>query len=79
MGSTTGGVGGAMEGKLPAVRLRRVQWTMVDERCELQEEKMEYVRWFHRHEPRGNQSGPYLGRFNNYSSILTVHFEVIDG
>uniref|UniRef100_A0A0E0LC64 Bet v I/Major latex protein domain-containing protein n=1 Tax=Oryza punctata TaxID=4537 RepID=A0A0E0LC64_ORYPU len=37
-----GHAGGAAAGKLPAVSLRRVQWRLADERCELWEEKMEY-------------------------------------
>ncbi|KAF0932042.1 hypothetical protein E2562_007847 [Oryza meyeriana var. granulata] len=49
-------------GKLPAVSLRRVQWRLADERCELREEEMEYMQRFHRHEPDGHQCTSFVAK-----------------
>uniref|UniRef100_A0A0E0FCA0 Uncharacterized protein n=1 Tax=Oryza meridionalis TaxID=40149 RepID=A0A0E0FCA0_9ORYZ len=80
-----GGAGGAAAGKLLVASLRWAQWRLADERCELQEEEMEYIRRFHRHEPGSNQCTSFVAKHfraslqTNYSSILTVHSEFIDG
>ncbi|RCV04608.1 hypothetical protein SEVIR_1G013800v4 [Setaria viridis] len=45
------GVGGGGQAPAPAPRL----WRLVDERCDLRAMESEYVRRFHRHEPRDHQ------------------------
>ena len=46
---------------------------------------MEYIRQFHRHEPSSNQCTSFVAKHinaplqTNYSSILTIHSEVIYG
>jgi hypothetical protein len=57
-----GGAGGAAAGKLPMVSHRQVQWRLADERCELREEEMEYIRQFHRHEPSSNQCTSFVAK-----------------
>ncbi|XP_052160127.1 abscisic acid receptor PYL3-like [Oryza glaberrima] len=56
------GAGGAAAGKLPMVSHRRVQRRLADERCELREEEMEYIRQFHRHEPGSNQCTSFVAK-----------------
>uniref|UniRef100_A0A0E0AAD5 Uncharacterized protein n=1 Tax=Oryza glumipatula TaxID=40148 RepID=A0A0E0AAD5_9ORYZ len=60
MNGCTGGAGGVAAGRLPAVSLQQAQWKLVDERCELREEEMEYVRWFHRYELVATSATPSL-------------------
>uniref|UniRef100_A0A0E0FC99 Uncharacterized protein n=1 Tax=Oryza meridionalis TaxID=40149 RepID=A0A0E0FC99_9ORYZ len=57
-----GGAGGAAAGKLLVASLRWAQWRLADERCELQEEEMEYIRRFHRHEPGSNQCTSFVAK-----------------
>uniref|UniRef100_A0A0E0MMG1 Uncharacterized protein n=1 Tax=Oryza punctata TaxID=4537 RepID=A0A0E0MMG1_ORYPU len=63
MNSGAGGAGQAAAGRLPAVSLRRAHWRLGDERCELQEEEMEYVRRFHHHEPGNNQCNSFIAKY----------------
>uniref|UniRef100_A0A0E0LC74 Uncharacterized protein n=1 Tax=Oryza punctata TaxID=4537 RepID=A0A0E0LC74_ORYPU len=62
MSGGTSGAGGAAAGRLPAVSLRRVEWRLADERCEIQEEEMEYVQQFHNHEPSSNQCNSFVAK-----------------
>ncbi|CAN6243789.1 unnamed protein product [Urochloa humidicola] len=74
------GVGGGGQAPAPP-RL----WRLVDERSDLRAMESDYVRRFHRHEPRDHQCSSAVAKHIkapvhlNYSSILTIHPEVIDG
>ncbi|XP_006657015.2 abscisic acid receptor PYL3-like [Oryza brachyantha] len=57
-----GAARGASAGKFSVTSLPRAQWRLADERCELREEEMEYVRRFHRHEPRSNQCTSFVAK-----------------
>ncbi|KAF2927041.1 hypothetical protein DAI22_06g172703 [Oryza sativa Japonica Group] len=73
MNGCTGGAGGVAAGRLPAVSLQQAQWKLVDERCELREEEMEYVRWFHRYELVATGATPSLPNTSGCPSKLTTH------
>uniref|UniRef100_A0A0E0E2G4 Uncharacterized protein n=1 Tax=Oryza meridionalis TaxID=40149 RepID=A0A0E0E2G4_9ORYZ len=62
MNSGAGGARGAAAGRMPAGSLRQSQWRLADERCELREEEMEYMRRFHRHEIGSNQCNSFIGK-----------------
>uniref|UniRef100_A0A0E0FCA1 Uncharacterized protein n=1 Tax=Oryza meridionalis TaxID=40149 RepID=A0A0E0FCA1_9ORYZ len=68
-----GGAGGAAAGKLLVASLRWAQWRLADERCELQEEEMEYIRRFHRHEPGSNQCTSFVAKHFR-ASLQTLVF-----
>ncbi|BAS98038.1 Os06g0526400 [Oryza sativa Japonica Group] len=62
MNSGAGGAGGAAVGRMPAGSLQWAQWRLADERCELREEEMEYMRRFHRHEIGSNQCNSFIAK-----------------
>uniref|UniRef100_A0A0D9WQT7 Uncharacterized protein n=1 Tax=Leersia perrieri TaxID=77586 RepID=A0A0D9WQT7_9ORYZ len=62
MNGATGGAGGSAARRLSAVSLPRAQWRLADERCELREEEMEYMRRFHRHNQGGNQCTSFVAK-----------------
>ncbi|KAL5200358.1 hypothetical protein ABZP36_021561 [Zizania latifolia] len=58
-----GAAGGGGAGAAPAApRGGWPQWRLADERCELKEEEMQYVRRFHGHQPCGHQCTSFVAK-----------------